>query len=179
MNFVLYKTSIDVKIVYVFINFSKFLQKAMNNYYFRSYETTEVWDHCRNSLWNPIVQKQHLFKFTYMFLNVAFESDRNFGLVLISSNLFVKLLEGIVGKENPCSTSSLFEWIWILSLNKLQNFPFKNHVGNLKLNCFFLNTQQIGHKRLFQTFLKWQEAWTLDCNYWYQFCHLSYNTVLE
>lgn len=55
----------------------------------------------------PRVQKLHLFKLLIC-LNVAFESDRNFGLVLISSNLFVKLLEGIVGKKNPCSTSSLF-----------------------------------------------------------------------
>lgn len=49
LNFVLYKTSVDVEIAYLFINFSEFLQKAMNNYYCRSYETTEVWDHCRNS----------------------------------------------------------------------------------------------------------------------------------
>lgn len=53
MNFVLYKTSIDVEIAYLFISFSEFLQKAMNNYYCRSYETTEVWDHCWNSLWGP------------------------------------------------------------------------------------------------------------------------------
>lgn len=148
----------------------------MNNYYCRSYETTEVWDHCRNSLWGPQSAKAAFVKiylYVWMWLSTLITILVWFSPRLVQISLW-NCWKGLLVKKIHVVQVPLSEWIWILSLNKLQIFPFKNHVGNLKLNGFFLKTQQIGHKRLFQTFLKWQKEWTLNLNYWYQFCHLSY-----
>lgn len=126
----------------------------MNNYYCRSYETTEVWDHCRNSLWGPQSAKAafvQIYLYVWMWLSTLIAILVWFSPRLVQISMW-NCWKGLLVKKIHVVQVPLSEWIWILSLNKLQIFPFKNHVGNLKLNYFFLKISRLVTKDSFKHF---------------------------